>query len=62
MSKIELARYFMRTLFMLLLSFLLGFSMAEHLYKKQFFKPQPQPECTHERQAPPQDDQTRAVG
>lgn len=53
--------YFIRTLFMLLLSFLLGFSLAEHLHKKQFLKPQP--ECTHEHQAPkPQDDQARAVG
>lgn len=52
--------YFIRTLFMLLLSFLLGFSLAEHLYKKQFLKPQPEPECNHEQQAPAaEDDQTR---
>lgn len=53
--------YFIRTLFMLLLSFLLGFSFAEHLYKKQFFKPQP--EQTHEQRCPTtEDDQARAIG
>jgi len=53
--------YFIRTLFMLLLSFLLGFSVAEHLYKKQIIKPQT--EKTHERQCPTtEDDQARAVG
>lgn len=53
--------YFIRTLFMLLLSFLLGFSMAEHLYKKQIIKPQP--DQTHEQKCPtPEDDQARAVG
>lgn len=57
-----MTRYFIRTLLLLLLSFLLGFSLAEHLYKKQFLKPQPQPECTHEQQAPAKDDQARAVG
>lgn len=62
MSRIELARYFIRTLLMLLLSFLLGFSLSEHLYKKQFIKPQPEPECNHERQVPAQDDQARAIG
>lgn len=62
MSRIELAPYSLRTLFMLLLSFLLGFSLAEHLYKKQIIEPQPEPECNHELQAPAQDDQARAVG
>lgn len=58
-----MARYFIRTLYMLLMSFLLGFSFAEHLYKKQFIKRQPEPECNHERQVPTtKDDQTRAVG
>lgn len=55
-----MTRYFIRTLLLLHLSFLLGFSLAEHLYKKQFLKPQPEPECTHEQQAPAaEDDQTR---